>query len=222
MDAQTPNTVELRLRIPAQLYDKLLRLSQGLGSESAAITALIVLERALGDEPVVIPPEEPFDSDRHLGMGRELFVDDEDFKAFLQASQGPSYMDIAALARPDGETQQVSFRITQAMSTWLEERREVLDLLGELRAFYHTIDTATAARHMLAQELVAGQPLTTPPGRGGQPTVLNIPREMYAKLEARIPEVMEAGARSNAGVGTVIRWVFASAMAKARTRTRTL
>lgn len=212
----TPNTVQLQLDVPEQLYERLLRLSEGKSRNGAAALVLEVLERTLAQEPHVTPAKEPFDFDKHAGMGREFFVDDDAFDTFLKAAQGPSYIDIARLARPDGETLSVSFRMTTETAAWLEERREILSSFDGLQAFYSTIDTATTARHLLAQEIVSERPLSTPPPSGGQPTTLKLPRELHKKLQERLPEVIAGGARSSAGVGTVIRWVLAQMMKRAQ------
>lgn len=162
-----------------------------------------------------------FDFDEQFGAGEDFWEDDEDFEQFRQRARQAPMMEVARLARPDGETVRVSFRMPRVLAGWLDERREVLATTPELHAFYGNVDRATTVRHILAQTLLIELPLdATPPSGEDANDTLFIPRGLHDRLEARVADVIAQGGRANAGVSTVIRHVLAAAHADALKHSR--
>lgn len=133
-----------------------------------------------------------------------------------ETSKEAPLTEVARLARPDGEMRHTCFRMPADTAEWLDETQKVLESLPSFSSYYGIVDRATAIRHTLAHVVLCDLTLDARPAKGGDPVTLNLPQPLYDKLEAKVPEILKHGARSNAGVSTVIRYVLASAMANAR------
>lgn len=211
------NTRHIGIDIPEKVYQEILSQAEtpATGERAAVLRAAAyaaVVSAVLSRKRAERVPHP--DKDERFGAGKHMWEDDADFERFIQRGRKAPYMDVARLARPDGETERVPFRITPEMDAWLEERQKVLGRLPKIRAFYDTIDGSTTLRHILAREMLLESPLSVCPTSGGRTTTVSLPRELHKRLEARVPEVKAAGARSSAGVGTVIRWVLAAVIAR--------
>jgi hypothetical protein len=125
----------------------------------------------------------------------------------------PPLLEVARLVQPDGEMRHLSFRMPEEMSARIDETEKVLGDLPDLSSLYGVVDRATAIRHILACHLLRETPLYVRPLSRGVPVTLNLSQALYEKLEAKIPVLLGEGARSNAGVGTVVRYILAAALA---------
>lgn len=135
----------------------------------------------------------------------------QDVSVITHAAKKAPMVDIARLARPDGETRHVAFRLAESTAAWLDETQQILSMLPTMSAFYGNIDRSTAIRHTLAHALLLELPLDSPPPRGGDTVSVHLPQALFDMLESKIAPLQTKGARTNTGVSTVIRYVLAAA-----------
>lgn len=197
------------LNLPEELYERLAlkaEVDQGDGASDERIIELLRhwLERSEhAEELPSIPPQEQYFSV-------------EDVASIRSAAKRAPVSEIVRLARPDGEMQHVSFRLSADTAAWLEETQRVLSILPNMAAFYGKIDRSTAIRHTLAAAVLLEMPLDVIPPKGGDSVSVNLPQELFQRLSERAHEIVGDDGRAKEGVSTVVRHVLAASMERGR------